>query len=66
MEELGESGRGEHGYGSTRVSANKSSPNQDIKTQFSDAGQSSDAKQKKRETTMNQFRESPIYPSYRG
>ena len=48
---LEEFGRGEQGYGSMGTSANKSSPNQDIKTQFSDAGQSSDVKQKKRETT---------------
>ena len=36
--------RGEQGYGSTGTSANKSSSRKDIKTQFSDAGQSLDAK----------------------
>ena len=51
MSSLEESGQGEQGYGSTGTSANKSSPNQDNKTRCSDGGQSSDAKQKKRETT---------------
>ena len=32
VEELGESGRGEHGYGSTGVSAGKTNENQAIKT----------------------------------
>ena len=51
MSSLEESGRGEQGYCSIGIGANKSSPNQDVKTQFSNAGQRSDAKQEKREIT---------------
>ena len=48
---LEESGRGTQGYSSTGMSATKSESSQDIKAQFSGADQSSDAKQRKRETT---------------